>query len=256
MDGCAGGQHAVQVEYAGAHALRQASSLVCRRLVQPVQQGTIGVQIVGEAVELVDGLGSFLSQPALPLASLCWIEVARGGAERHLARPQRHPRPPGKPLDPRRAQPMARSRGPRFVARHPSDAVIGQSIGLRRVPSSEAATRSPGVTRKTRRIEQVVTRPTGGPNGKARLGRRPDHGNVEPVGEGVHGSCLVLGWGRFLGPYRGSPAALVARARQRRPRPLQRNSAFVVHGVLRWVRARRPRPVPGSGFPCRLASTS
>jgi hypothetical protein len=57
------------------------------------------VQIVGQVVELVDGLGSFLSQPALPLASVRRFEIARGGAERHLARPQRHPRPPGKPLD-------------------------------------------------------------------------------------------------------------------------------------------------------------
>ncbi len=64
-----------------------------------MQQGTIGVQIVGQAVKLVDGLGSFLSQPALPFSSLRWIEIVRGGAERHLARPQRHPRPPGKPLD-------------------------------------------------------------------------------------------------------------------------------------------------------------
>ena len=50
---------------------------------------------------------------------------------------------------------------------------------------------------------------------------------------------LRAGPGEVLSWHRHLAAASVARVGERRPRPLERNSAFVAHGVLRSSRARR-----------------
>ena len=175
------------------------------------------------------------------------------------------PRPPSAPsTTARQASRSAASRQPvapqaavhDYVARHPQPTRIHRavSVGLRRVPSSESRRlRSPGPwlakhggSRRSP-LGQPVARIA-----RRGLGRRPDHGNVEPTwAKESHGSCLVLGWGGFLGPSSSvsgrlggpcSPAATAAVS------SATRRSLYMVSYC--WVRARRHlRPAPGSGCP-------
>ena len=57
------------------------------------------MQIAGEAVQLVNGLGALHGQPAFAFADVRGFEVVPGSPEARFAGLERHPRPAGEPFD-------------------------------------------------------------------------------------------------------------------------------------------------------------